>query len=147
MISLGDVFIANADWAKAKDPNIVHVGRLDLAMDIWQLLHGRILVPEINISRPRVLLERNAQGEANWQFSTGEKAKGHKRSPGAAEGNTGPSTSRLDQGHFVYNDARTDRNAALDVSRLRITDNRADRKVEVTGGGKFKIKVKGEAQA
>src|SRR5512132_150970 len=76
-ISLSDVSIANADWAKAKDPNMVHVGRLDLAMDIWQLLHGRILVPEIDISRPRVLLERNAQGEANWQFSTGEKATGH----------------------------------------------------------------------
>src|SRR5512147_111100 len=60
-IRLGDVSIANSDWAKTKNPNMVEVGQLDLAIDVWQLLHGRILVPKIAISRPRVLLEKNGQ--------------------------------------------------------------------------------------
>jgi uncharacterized protein involved in outer membrane biogenesis len=80
-IQLNDVAVANADWAKAKEPNMVQVGRLDVAIDVWQLLHGRILVPEVDLSRPRVFLEKNAQGEANWQFSTTAKAAAHSAAP------------------------------------------------------------------
>ena len=145
-IRLGDVSIANADWAKAKDPNMVQVGQLDLAIDVWQLLHGRILVPEVYISRPRVLLEKNAQGEANWQFSMGAKAAA--RSAATTQRREIPVVRRLnlDQGHFVYDDAKIDRSATLDVTRLKVTDDRADRKVQVTGDGQYKIQVKGEAQ-
>jgi len=142
-IKLGDVSIANADWAKAKDPNMVQVGQLDLAIDVWQLLHGRILVPEIDVSRPRVLLEKNAQGEANWQLSTGAKAAARSAAPTQQREIPVVQHLDLDQGRFVYNDAKMDRNAALDVTRLRVTDDRADRKVQVTGDGQYNIQVKG----
>ena len=125
---------------------MVQVGQLDLAIDVWQLLHGRILVPEIDISRPRVLLEKNAQGEANWQFSTGAKAVARSAAPAQRKEIPVVQHLELDQGHFVYNDAKIDRKAALDVSQLRVMDDRADRKVQVTGDGQFKIQVKGEAQ-
>jgi uncharacterized protein involved in outer membrane biogenesis len=145
-IRLGDVSIANADWAKAKEPNMVQVGQLDLAIDVWQLLRGRILTPEIEISRPRVLLEKNAQGEANWQFSTAAKVAARGAAPTQRKEVPVVQHLDLDQGHFAYNDAKIGRNAALDVSGLRVTDERADRKVQVTGDGQYKIQVKGEAQ-
>jgi uncharacterized protein involved in outer membrane biogenesis len=145
-IRLGDVSIANADWAKAKNPNMVEVGQLDLAIDVWQLLHGRILVPKIAVSRPRVLLEKNGQGEANWQFATGAKAAARSAAPTQRKEIPVVQRLDLDQGHFIYNDAKINRNAALDVTRLQATDDRADRKVQVTGDGQYKIQVKSEAQ-
>ena len=145
-IRLADVSIANADWAKAKKPNIVEIGHLDLAIDVRQLLHGRILVPEVGISRPRVLLEKNAQGQANWQFSTGAKAAARSATPTQRKEIPVVQRLDLDQGHFIYNDAKINRNAALDVIRLQATDDRADRKVQVTGDGQYKIQVKSEAQ-
>jgi AsmA family protein len=145
-IRLGDVSIANADWAKANDPNMVQVGQLDFAIDVWQLLHGRFLVSEVDISRPRVLLEKNAKGEANWQFSTAAKAAAHTAAPTQRKEVPVVQHLQLDQGRFVYNDAKINRDATLDVSRLRVTDDRADRKVQVTGDGQYKIQVKGEAQ-
>ena len=145
-IRLGDFSIANADWAKAKNPNMVEVGQLDLAIDVWQLLHGRILVPEINISRPHVLLEKNAKGEANWQFATGARAAARSATPSQRKEIPVIQRLDLDHGHFVYNDAKINRNAALDVTRLQATDDRADRKVQVTGDGQYKIQVKSETQ-
>jgi AsmA family protein len=143
-IRLDDVSIANADWAKAKDPNMVQVGQLDLAIDVWELLHGRILFPGIDISRPRVLLEKNAEGEANWQFSSAAKAAARSATPTQRKEIPIVQHLNLAEGRFVYSDAKTNRIASLGVTRLKVTDDRADRKVQVTGEGQYKGEEQGE---
>jgi uncharacterized protein involved in outer membrane biogenesis len=100
-----------------------------------------------NISRPRVLLEKNAQGEANWQFSMAAKAAARSAAPTQRKEISVVQHLHLDQGHFVYNDAKIDRSATLDVTRLKVTDDCADRKVQVTGDGQYKVQVEGEKQS
>ena len=117
---------------------MVQVGQLDFAIDVWQLLHGRILVPEVDLSRPQVLLDKNAQGEANWQFSTAAKAAGGSAAPTRRKEVPVVQRLDLDRGRFVFSDAKTNRIASLDVTRLNVTDDRADRKVQVTGEGQYK---------
>ena len=146
-IRLADVSIANADWAKAKEPNMVQIGQLDVAIDVRQLLHGRILVPEVDISRPRVLLEKNAQGQANWQFSIGAKAAARSAAPTQRKEIPVVRHLALDRGHIVYRDAKIGRSATLDVANLKVTDDRADRKVQVTGDGRYDVQVGGEGQS
>ena len=53
---------------------MAEIGQLDVAIDVWELLKGHIVIPEMNIARPRIDLEKNADGEANWQFAAGAEA-------------------------------------------------------------------------
>jgi uncharacterized protein involved in outer membrane biogenesis len=57
----------NAQWSK--QPRMVEVGLLDIQMDLWQLLSKfRLVIPTVAISKANVILEKNADGSANWEF-------------------------------------------------------------------------------
>ena len=53
---------------------MAEVAQLDVAIDVWELLKGRILIPEMDIAVRALDLEKNADGEANWRFATGAEA-------------------------------------------------------------------------
>ncbi|MBI4528847.1 MAG: AsmA family protein [Deltaproteobacteria bacterium] len=57
----------NASWSS--HPQMVEVELLDVDLDVWQLLKFRIVLPAITISNAKVILEKNAEGSANWEFS------------------------------------------------------------------------------
>jgi uncharacterized protein involved in outer membrane biogenesis len=57
----------NASWSK--QPQMAEVGLLDIQLDLWQLLrHFRLVLPTVTISQPNVILEKNSDGAANWEF-------------------------------------------------------------------------------
>ena len=57
----------NASWSKY--PQMTEVGLLDVQIDVWQLLSKfRLVLPSITVSQPKVILEKNADGAANWEF-------------------------------------------------------------------------------
>ena len=48
---------------------MAEVGLLDVEVDLWQLVrHFRWVFPAVTISEPKVVLEKNAEGAANWDF-------------------------------------------------------------------------------
>ena len=66
-ISVTDIQFENAAWSK--HPHMAEVGLLDLEVDLWQLIrHFRWVFPAVTISEPKVVLEKNAEGSANWDF-------------------------------------------------------------------------------
>ena len=42
--------------------------RVQVDIDPWPLLRGRLDVTRIELDKPELLLERNTRGEANWRF-------------------------------------------------------------------------------
>lgn len=144
-VRVNDLRIASADWAKSQAPNMAEIGQLDLAVDVWELLKGRILIPQIDILRPNIDLRRNEKGEGNWQFSAASEAAARGAAP--EERTEVPIVRRLNlsAGHIAYRDAKIDRSGVLDVGRLQVTDDRDDRKVQITGDGHYQIKVTREA--
>ena len=57
----------NASWSKY--PQMTEVGLVDVQIDVWQLLSKfRLVLPSITVSQPKVILEKNADGAANWEF-------------------------------------------------------------------------------
>src|SRR5437660_4610890 len=57
----------NASWSKY--PQMTEVGLVDVQIDVWQLLSKfRLVLPSITVSQPKVILEKNADGSANWEF-------------------------------------------------------------------------------
>ena len=146
-IRVNDLTVANAEWAKAKDPYMAEIGQLDVAIDVWELLKGRILIPEMDIARPRIDLEKNADGEANWRFAAGAEAVARGAEPEQRQEIPVIRQLNLDDGRLSYRDAKIDRNATLSVKRLEVTDDRSDRKVQVTGEGRYTIQVTREASS
>lgn len=63
-IDVNGVSIANASWSDIQP--MAHVTRISLAFDLPSLLH---MAPDtVRLVEPRLVLERNAGGEANWHF-------------------------------------------------------------------------------
>ncbi|UNK44081.1 AsmA family protein [Luteimonas sp. S4-F44] len=62
---------ANADWAQ--DRTMAAADRLELQVEVFPLLRGRIRLPEIRLARPVLLLETNPDGNGgNWTFDMGD---------------------------------------------------------------------------
>src|SRR3984893_7654151 len=65
-IQVDDVSIGNAAWSS--DPQMAHVQRMNLRVELFSLFAGALVVPEIELVEPQVLLEKNKDGAANWLF-------------------------------------------------------------------------------
>lgn len=68
-IQVDDVSIGNASWAT--DPQMVHVRRMDLRVELLSLFAGVPVVPAIELAEPLLLLEKNNDGAPNWLFGDG----------------------------------------------------------------------------
>jgi len=68
-LSASGIQFQNADWSKR--PHMAEVGHFDAEIDLWQLFrHFRVLLPSVTISEANVVLEKKADGSANWEFRT-----------------------------------------------------------------------------
>lgn len=66
-----DVTVANpADFPTTANSPFVRLGRLVVALDVPQLLAGRIVLPEIELDGPKVEAVRLPDGRANWTLPT-----------------------------------------------------------------------------
>jgi AsmA family protein len=65
-VSASQVRFENASWSS--HPQMAEVGLLDAQVDLWQLLKGRFVLPEVTLSQVKVVLEKNREGVANWEF-------------------------------------------------------------------------------
>jgi uncharacterized protein involved in outer membrane biogenesis len=54
----------------ATDPDMATIDRLDFRVKLLDLLRGKVVLPNVTVTAPRLLLEKNRRGESNWQFRT-----------------------------------------------------------------------------
>lgn len=66
-IRLERVRLGNAEWAK--DPNMLEIGLLEFTIKLGELIRGRVVLPELYFSEPKLRLERNQDGTGNWEIS------------------------------------------------------------------------------
>jgi len=64
-LTLEDVRVANA--AGASTPEFLSAERVDIRMSLSGFLNGSILVEGIEVTRPRIAIERMASGSGNWR--------------------------------------------------------------------------------
>ena len=48
---------------------------ITVQVDLRALLQGNLVLPRVRLESPVLILEKAAQGPANWQFGKGGKAK------------------------------------------------------------------------
>lgn len=73
-IVLEDVHFQNAPWAEGDD--LVSMRRFEIQVEVWPLLSGELRVTRFVMVDPVILLERNAQGEGNWELAGSPTAAG-----------------------------------------------------------------------
>lgn len=67
-VTTGPATIGSADWAK--NGPLLQTESLDIGIDVPALLTGTVRVTKLEARGPRILLERAADGRANWDFGT-----------------------------------------------------------------------------
>jgi len=66
-LNASQIQFENAGWSK--NPQMAEIGSFELQIDLWQLLTKfRLVLPTVTISQPKIILEKNAAGVANWNF-------------------------------------------------------------------------------
>ncbi|MDR3428302.1 AsmA family protein [Silvimonas sp.] len=65
-ITVEDLQLANASWSTT--PVMATVRKLEFDLPLRPLWHRQVELPRVVITEPNVLLEQNAQGQANWNF-------------------------------------------------------------------------------
>lgn len=135
VVTLEGLRIANAPWAE--EPLMADVERLRVRVSLPALLRLRWELPEVAIIRPRVRLEQNKEGKANWDFTAGKVA---------AEATTPDDRTEMpligdfliEEGALSYRDQRKGIDFRSRISNVAARDT--DRQVRVEGGGTIERK-------
>ncbi len=65
-VEASDIRLANPGWAGSGD--MLRIRSLELDVDAWGMLSGKLVVLRFLVDEPDIALMRDAEGRANWQF-------------------------------------------------------------------------------
>jgi uncharacterized protein involved in outer membrane biogenesis len=109
-VTLDDVHLGNAPWGRTKD--MLGAERADFTIDLRELIAGRLSLPSIALTAPRIDLQNSPKG-GNWQIATPkpeDKEKGQQKSA--------PQIGRLsiDRGKITYFDPADHTDVEIDIA-------------------------------
>lgn len=126
-VQADDIVVGNAGWSTA-GVDMLQARSLALRVDLRELLHGRAALTDVRVVAPRLLLERAADGRANWQF--GNATSGEHRAI-AVTGLT------LEDGSVRYLDAANNADIRAVVSSVADPGG-APPRIAFSGSGHFR---------
>lgn len=69
-VTIGQVSLANADWSE--EGPMLTAERLAMGLSLPALIQGEVRITTVEASGARLLLERSAKGQANWDFAAAQ---------------------------------------------------------------------------
>lgn len=130
-LTIHDIELANASWGKQRQ--MITLDRVQASLRIRELFKGHIVLPEVEFGKPRVLLEKNAEGKANWDFQMADKKK--EETP--MDRRWFPKIERLtiENGRFGYNDPLLQ--TQLDMAISTAVGKSNEQSVKLSGSGRL----------
>lgn len=113
-IVLNGVRFQNAEWGSRPDMAVIE--RIEASVPLLPLIFGNIEVTRLALVKPDILLERNAQGQGNWEFQTEE-------TPADAEAEATAlaiSAIEIDDAKLAFNDAQAGSDVSASLGSLRV---------------------------
>ncbi len=127
-IVANDVVLGNAPWSR--EPVMVEIKRIDFRIDLFKLLTGKVELPEIALSEPRVALEVSRSGVSNWVFDEQGEGKPVEFPP------IGLLT--IDHGTATYRDPGNNTDLALELKTPASGTDTSIFGLELKGQGRYK---------
>ncbi|NKB45648.1 MAG: AsmA family protein [Alphaproteobacteria bacterium] len=113
-IELNGVRFQNASWGSRPDMAVIE--RVEASVPLLPLIFGNITVNRLALISPDILLERNAQGQANWEFQSEETAADAEAEATALA----ISAIEIDNATLAFNDTQAGSDVSATLDRLRV---------------------------
>ncbi len=123
-----DVVLGNAAWSS--EPVMAQVKRIDFRIDLLELLAGRVDLPEITVSQPRIALEVGPGGAVNWAFK--------EQAPDKPVVFPAIGMLAIDGGTATYRDPARNTDLALELKTPAGEANASAFGLELAGKGRYK---------
>jgi AsmA family protein len=127
-IVANDVVLGNAAWSS--EPIMAEVKRIDFRIDLLKLLAGRVHLPEVTLSQPRIDLEVSRSGAVNWAFNEQLEVE-PVQLPAVG-------TLAIDRGTATYRDPLRNTDLAFNLETLAGEADSSKFGLELTGKGRYK---------
>lgn len=111
-IRAASVTFANPRWAKEKQ--MLKADQVDITLNLTELLHQRLAVPQVHLVRPIVFLERTAEGRKTWLLDRDQKDE---------SAHIPIERLTLDDGRLGYDDALQKTSILINVSTPTAAEN------------------------
>ena len=113
-IELNGVRFQNAAWGSRPDMAVIE--RIEASVPLLPLIFGNVEVRRLALINPDILLERNAQGQANWEFQSEETAADAEAEATALA----ISAIEIDDATLAFKDAQAGSDVSASLDRLRV---------------------------
>ena len=128
-VTADDVTLAN--MADGSRPDMLRMDEMQVRLSVQALFSGRIVVSRLVLLRPDLLLETDAAGHANWQFTRPARPAGTATGPAAAPSPPAPARLRLrtvhiHDGRLTFRNGATGAVTVFDIPRVAATAASAD---------------------
>lgn len=137
-ITLRDLRVGNMEGGS--DTHMVKADRIEVVVRLPALLRGRLILPEVTLENPDILFEKNARGQANWDFTKNPEGKAvDALTPDSRAEIPAIGRLRIDQGRLRYIDPakRVDIDARLATIAGTLDEKEA---IRIEGKGSFDAK-------
>lgn len=134
---LKGVKVGNADWSR--DETMFEAEHIEVSVRALDLLRLRLTLPELILVSPKLILEKNTQGEANWHFGENPQAAAVD-AVAPEESNDLPVIQHLQirDGILTYRDAKKKIDSTLKVSTVQAeSDTDKEESLIISGKGNF----------
>lgn len=134
-IRLADVRVANTDWGKAE--SLASASTVVVLFKVLPLLTGNFVLPEIVIDDPRLSLERDRDGRANWNLGTAAETAADVAAPETRDEFPTIGSLQIKGGEIRYRDAlrNIDLNAVIAVLRAEAREVVSQESIELSVDG------------
>ncbi|MDP1749472.1 MAG: AsmA family protein [Reyranella sp.] len=118
----------------SKNPNMVEVKSVTVKPSLLALLTGRIEVSEVTLVEPKIVLEINAEGKPNWEFTPSVAAA----KPAAAKPSSPKPLSvgrlTIDNGTLIFSDSKAGLSVVAEKANFSASIGSLDGPYALAGG-------------
>ena len=127
-VVVNDIVLGNVPGSS--EPQMAGIKRLEFTIDLFKFLTGRIELPDLSLTEPRLLLEVQPGGAPNWLFK-GQSGDDPVELP--VIGNL-----RIERGSLTYRDPLKRTELVMDVRTLAAGNGHAEARLAIDGKGRYR---------
>jgi uncharacterized protein involved in outer membrane biogenesis len=140
-VSIGKLSLANAEGSQ--DEDMLYIEKLDFDIRPLRLLIGQLVLPSVNMEKPKLILEKKENGENNWDLPAFSKGNAVTETVVPDDRHDFPliETLSIRQGQVIYRDDKKKLNLDLMIDSASGSGGDDEKGLSLKGEGKLQEKT------